>query len=176
MRSARTTSVGFATVAVLVVAASAAAQESPEVASAVSRWLVQSCGVGDGPALVQELAALGSAAVPVLVEAYERGPVMSALRQSDRAAARRFTLYRRRLKRSDGLGLSAADLARARSVTLAQFTGRARRSFAMQYRGEALRGLGVLGGTRAVGVLRSVAASGEAPFVAIARIALQEIQ
>ena len=176
MKSARTVSAGFAAVAALVVVTNAAAQESPDVASAVSRWLVQSCGVGDGAALVQELAALGPAAVPVLVEAYERGPVTGAVRQADRAAARRFAAYRRRLERPDGLGLSAADLARARSITLAQFTAQARRSFAMQYRGEALRGLGVLGGTRAVGVLRAVAASGEAPFVAIARIALQGIK
>lgn len=176
MRSARTVAAGCAAIAALVVVASAAAQESPGVASAVSRWLVQSCGVGDGTALVQELAALGPAAVPVLVEAYERGPAMSAVLQADRAAARRFAAYRRRLERPDGLGLSAADLARARSVTLARFTAEARRSFTMQYRGEALRGLGVLGGTRALGVLRSVAASGEAPFVSIARIALREIK
>ncbi|MFQ5703155.1 MAG: hypothetical protein ACE5HT_03955 [Gemmatimonadales bacterium] len=175
MKCAHTVSFGSA-IAAVVVATGAAAQDPRGVAAAVDRWLMQSCGVGDAQAQVQELTALGPAAVPALVQAYEQGPATGAVGQADRAAARRFALYRRRLEQADGLGLSAADLARARAVTLAQFTARARLDFTAQYRGEALRGLGVLGGARAVGVLRSVSALGEAPYAAIARLALERIK
>lgn len=142
----------------------------------VRQWLLTNCGVGVDAAPALELRQLGERVVAELINAFDDGPEPSMLRSIEQAANERFERRGALLARATGLGLDAADLHRARRMTRAEYVVQARADFVHQYRAEALRALGVVGGAQARILLQRIAAEPDSPFSATARYALRELQ
>ena len=155
----------------LATPASARAQDT-DVDATVRRWLLNTCGVGEADAPVQELRRHGTVAVPFLLRAFEQGPDADALAQLIPVANQRFDRRQELLARGTGLGLTTAQVALARQVTRADYRAQVRTDFVHQYRSEAVRALGVVGGADAIELLERVASDTDSPFRAAARAAL----
>ena len=159
----------------LVTPAPARAQVA-DVDTTVRRWLLNTCGVGEGDAPVQELRRHGTAAVPFLLRAFEQGPDVEALDQLTRVADQRFDRRQELLARGTGLGLTTAQLALARQVTRPEYSAQVRADFVHQYRSEAVRALAVVGGADAIELLQRVASDADSPFRAAAQAALTTLR
>ena len=159
----------------LVTPAPARAQAA-DVDATVRRWLLNTCGVGEADAPVQELRRHGSVAVPFLLRAFEQGPDAQALAQLIQVADQRFDRRQELLARGTGLGLTTAQLALARQVTRADYRAQVRADFVHQYRSEAVRALAVVGGADAIELLERVASDADSPFRAAAQAALTTLR
>ncbi len=136
-------------------------------------WLLKSCEVGDAVPLTRDIAQSGDAFVSTFLEAFGRGPTPTAVRDVDETAAARFAQRQAVLLSPGGTGLSAADLDRARRVRRSDYLTQARDEFEWQYRSNALRALGLIGGNEAEALLRGVAADRRSPFAEEATAALE---
>ena len=139
----------------------------------ITRWLLNSCGVGDDNVATQQLRVLGEQARASFIQAFAAGPAEALVREVAVHTESRYAKRQALLQRGTGLGLSPEHLAAARSVTRTEFVNRATTDFVQQYRTEALRGLAVVGGEDARAFLRTIADDETSEFRVVASLALE---
>jgi hypothetical protein len=155
--------------------AGAAPTASQQVGAAaiVSRWLLSSCGVGDEAVTAAALQALGEPASDALLEAFDAPPDPAVERDIVRAAADRFAQSRAWIRQAARAGLTDATRAALLAVDPSTYVGSALDDFTFQLRSQALRGLGIVGGQRAIVRLQQIAMDTTSPLATVARRALE---
>ena len=149
---------------------------SPQAALVYQRWLASTCIGGEEEARAAELRRYATELAPAFERAVAAGPPPEELARVRAAAAAR---YAERAKFDLGTvritGLDAADLKRFKGVTAQQYVDGEVRRYVLGYRSNAVAGLGVVGGARALAVLSRLAADRRDPLAPAAREALKSL-
>jgi hypothetical protein len=138
-------------------------------------WLEHECGVGAREDHGAALRAIPGLTSGVLIEAYNRGPSPELERAHAAAFAQAYAARNAALAQEGAL-FDPADLERLRSVTREEYVARRLGQARLNYRTNAVRGLGVVGGEDALRVLNAIAADAQSPMRAAAQAAITDLR
>ena len=172
--------IGFLGAAVLIISftSSVSPQPANDQAQAAARsWLLNSCDVGEVGALENQLRAAAPQLEPLFIQAFQNGPDGALVAEVEQAAAKRFERRQEILGNSGvTVGLSKEDIEAARAVGRDQFLSQAKNDFVLRYKSQALLGLGVVDGAKALEILQQTARDPKSPLKATAEQALLKLQ
>jgi hypothetical protein len=171
--------VGFVGAAALIVSFTSSVNPQPaneQSQSAAKAWLLDSCDVEEIDKVEQQLRAVGAQLEPVFVQAFQNGPDSALVSEVEQAAAKRFDQRQELLKSGITAGLSKEDLDAARNVSREQFVAQAKDDFVNRYKSQALLGLGVVDGPKALEILEQVARDEKSPLKSTAEQALNKLR
>ena len=171
--------VGFVGAAALIVSftSSVNPQSGNEQSQSTAKaWLLDSCDVEEIGKVEQQLRAVGPQLEPVFVQAFQNGPDSALVSEVEQAAAKRFDQRQELLKSGITAGLSKEDLDAARNVSREQFVAQAKDDFINRYKSQALLGLGVVDGPKALEILQQVARDEKSPLKSTAEQALNKLR
>ena len=172
--------IGFLGAAVLIISftSSVSPQPANDQAQAAARsWLLNSCDVGEVGALENQLRAAAPQLEPLFIQAFQNGPDGALVAEVEQAAAKRFERRQEILGNSGvTVGLSKEDIEAARAVGRDQFVSQAKNDFVLRYKSQALLGLGVVDGAKALEILQQTARDPKSPLKATAEQALLKLQ
>lgn len=143
--------------------------------AALSEWLQRDCMVG---APKQELARLRSLSGPVqeaLVEAYEQGPPPNLERTYQGAFSQAFDARNGALAREGAKLFGAEDAARLQAVDRETYVSRRMDAARLNYRTNAVLGLGVVGARASLPLLNRIAAETGNPMRQAARTSIDAL-
>lgn len=150
---------------------------NPDGRAALQAWLQRDCTVGASPSEVARLRALpGPATTAALLEAHRLGPTPELERTFTAAFDAAFQARSDTLAREGAKLFGAADAARLGGVDRNAYVARRLAQARLNYRTNAVLGLGVIGAREAAPLLQKIAADPNDPLRAAGRQALAEMQ
>ena len=149
---------------------------SPSSRNALTSWLRRDCSVGLTGDAATSLIAIPGVDEAVLIEAYERGPAPDLERTFQEAFSRAYDDRGAVLAQEGDALLGKEDTAILRGVNRDAYVARRLEAARINYRTNAVHGLGAVGSPRALGVLDQVATDSASALSAAARSAAQAIR
>lgn len=171
--------IGFLGAAVLIISFTSSVSPQPandQAQTAARSWLLNSCDVGEVGALENQLRAAAPQLEPLFIQAFQTGPDAALVAEVEQAAAKRFERRQEALNSGVATGLSKEDIEAARAVGRDQFVAQAKNDFVLRYKSQALLGLGVVDGAKALEILQQTARDPKSPLKATAEQALLKLQ
>ena len=172
--------IGFAGAAVLIISFTGSVIPQPagqqQVQSPAQAWLLDSCDVEEAATVESTLRADSAKFEPIFIQAFENGPDGALVAEVEQAAAKRFDRRQEVLNSGVAPGLSKEDLDLARGVTREQFVSQAKDDFVLRYKSQALLGLGIVDGPKALEILQRTARDAKSPLKSTAEQALLKLQ
>lgn len=171
--------IGFLGAAVLIVTftSSVSPQPANDQAQAAARsWLLDNCDVDEVGALENQLRSAAPQLEPVFIQAFQNGPEAALVSEVELAAAKRFERRQEVLNSGVAVGLSKEDIDAAKSVGRDQFVTQAKNDFVLRYKSQALLGLGVVDGPKALEILQQTARDEKSPLKTTAEQALVKLR
>jgi len=135
--------------------------------SAVQNWLMASCQVGEGNQVQTILAQLGAQAVPELISAAQNGPDPATITQRQTSVSAAYDVVQQALTAEGPDGLDPSDIALAQAQSREVFVAQDIDAFVLNYRIRGLQGLGIVGGSDAIQVLRQLANDSSSPDIQV---------
>lgn len=140
--------------------------------SVLDAWLQRDCYVGAPEAELTRLRALSSVAPGVLVEAYEQGPPPELERRYEAAFSAAFDARNNALAREGARLFGAEDAAQLKNIDRETYLRRRLEAARVNYRTNAVLGLGVVGARGALPLLNEIAAEPANPMREAARTSI----
>ena len=133
-----------------------------EARAAGARWLLTDCEVGDEGKIEAILAKYKPALEPFFLKELKNGPSGEQIAAVEKESVEQYAERQAPIK--DGNGLSTPDLADAAAMTQTQYVTQEREDFIVRYKSQAITGLGIVGGPKAIAALELLAKDGSSPL------------
>jgi hypothetical protein len=139
-------------------------------------WLQRDCAVAATPEELMRLRALSAVAQGALIEAYRQGPPPDLERTYEAAFAEAFAARNTALRREGAKLFGAEDAARLQSVDRDAYVRRRLEAARLNYRTNAVLGLGVVGARAALPLLDQIAGEADNPMREAARSSIATLR
>jgi hypothetical protein len=141
----------------------------------IETWLQRDCNVGASEEELKSLRSVSGIAQGVLIEAYEQGPPPEVERQYEAAFSAAYDARSNALAREGEQLFGAEDAANLKNVDRESYMRRRLEAARINYRTNAVLGLGVVGARDALPLLNKIAAEPTNPVRQAARDAISAL-
>jgi hypothetical protein len=144
--------------------------------TALLAWLQRDCSVAATPEELMRLRALSAVAQEPLIEAYRQGPPPDLERTYEAAFSEAFAARNTALGREGAKLFGAEDAARLQSVERDTYVRRRLEAARLNYRTNAVLGLGAVGASAALPLLDQIAGEADNPMREAARSSIATLR